>query len=177
MSKSDTTPRFTEADLRAAHEDGWKQGRACSVHYKGGYSASFWDRSELRNELGLTPPGSEFYRAHKVKHRPQPATTLPPRIANRVSPEAVELALATQDAHSFTNFGQDQWEGCAAILLTYHDLTVEEAEAVLRSKHMRWCYDTCRDPSHATAEEFENYLAGGRNMERSTWKKEAQTLY
>lgn len=62
MSKSDTTPRFTEADLRKAHRAGYQLRARQSAKYQGGYKASFWDACALRNELGLTPEGSDFFR-------------------------------------------------------------------------------------------------------------------
>ena len=47
--------RFTEADLRAAHKDGYYYAKKQSSKYKGPYMASFWDHSALRKKLGLGP--------------------------------------------------------------------------------------------------------------------------
>lgn len=52
---TDMTPRFTEADLRAAHKAGWKAGRKCAPTFRGGYHRSFWDLSNIRADLGLGP--------------------------------------------------------------------------------------------------------------------------
>lgn len=160
MSKSDTTPRFTEADMRRAHRDGWKMGKASSPNYRGGYNASFWDRSELRNELGLTPPGSEFYRAHKVKHD---------------GSFAAHAAANTEHGYSFSNYGEAEWAKCAAILVA-HGCNQAEAEAFLLSKHMRWCYDKCDDPLNATAAEFAEYLRSGINRGGKSVVEEARDM-
>jgi hypothetical protein len=55
VKRTDDTPRFTEADLRAAHKEGWYHRDRCSPSYKGGYKASFWDFAGLRATLGLGP--------------------------------------------------------------------------------------------------------------------------
>lgn len=47
--------RFTEADLRAAHKDGYYYAKKQSPNYKGPYMAYFWDHSALRKKLGLGP--------------------------------------------------------------------------------------------------------------------------
>jgi hypothetical protein len=59
MSKSDTTPRFTEADLRKAHKAGYKKRVRQVASYNGGYRASFWDFEKLRAELGLMPESTK----------------------------------------------------------------------------------------------------------------------
>ena len=53
--RTDDEPRFTEADLRAAHKDGYYTAKGQVSSYKGGYRASFWDLSPLRKQLGLGP--------------------------------------------------------------------------------------------------------------------------
>ena len=55
--ETDDTPRFTEADLRKAHADGWRMGLRIKPTYTGGYHRSYWDFSPLRTALGLGPRG------------------------------------------------------------------------------------------------------------------------
>lgn len=160
MSKSDTTPRFTEADLRRAHKEGWKAGKRSSPNYRGGYHASFWDMCELRNELGLTPKGSQFYRASQVKYD---------------GSIAANAAANTHHGYSFTNYGEEEWRKCAELLVA-HGCNQAETEAFLLSKHMRWCYDNAKDPCRATAEDFKAYLLSGRNRGGKSVLEEARSM-
>jgi hypothetical protein len=86
--------------------------------------------------------------------------------------DASIIAENTRDAYSFSNFGMAEWTKCAQLLLM-SGLDQPGVEAILRSKHMRWCYDSCQDPCHATAQEFAGYLMKGRNM-RGSIKEEAE---
>lgn len=51
------------------------------------------------------------------------------------------LALKTTDAYSAFRYGTAGWATLATLLLA-HGLTVEQSEAVLRSKWTRWAADT-----------------------------------
>ena len=53
---------------------------------------------------------------------------------------AAELALNTADAYMADEYGETEWESCAQLLLN-SGCTMDEAEAFLRSKHMRWAGD------------------------------------
>jgi hypothetical protein len=55
--RTSSEPRFTEADLRLAHKDGYLKGRKTSPSYTGGYHSSMWDLSAARAKLGLGPRG------------------------------------------------------------------------------------------------------------------------
>lgn len=54
-ARTSSEPKFTEADLRAAHREGYAYAKKQAPSYKGGYHASFWDHSPLRKKLGLGP--------------------------------------------------------------------------------------------------------------------------
>lgn len=68
------------------------------------------------------------------------------------------LYESTQDAYSYGRF--TSWLACVKVLarLGYES---REAEAVLRSKHMRWAGDCSDDPNHPTSKDLEHYLSAG----------------
>lgn len=91
-----------------------------------------------------------------------------------LSSDAELVASACEDAYSAGNYPNGHWAKCAQELLD-RGLDIEEAEAFLRSKHMRWCYDNARDSCNATVVDFREYLEDGRNI-RGTLKQEAQAM-
>lgn len=92
----------------------------------------------------------------------------------KVGEEAKLIAEITNDAWSAGNYPSGQWAKCAQELLD-RGLDADEAEAFLRSKHMRWCYDNAEDPCHATVIDFREYLDSGRNI-RQSLKAEAREM-
>jgi hypothetical protein len=67
------------------------------------------------------------------------------------------LAERTLDAYSADRYRS--WRACAAILLR-RGMTEREAEAVLRSKHMRWAADEASISSRrVSSAALERYLA------------------
>jgi hypothetical protein len=57
-----------------------------------------------------------------------------------ITPTAAALADQTADAYSFDNYGPIAWRACARLLLR-RGYSAREAEAILRSKWMRWAAD------------------------------------
>jgi hypothetical protein len=58
------------------------------------------------------------------------------------------LADKTSNAFSHDRFGEAEWEKCVKYLLTILRLSDRQAEAVLRSKVMRWSADrSCGMPA------------------------------
>lgn len=94
--------------------------------------------------------------------------------AQALSDDASLIAEVTGDAYSAGNYPNGHWEKCAQELLD-RGLNADEAEAILRSKHMRWCYDNSDNPSQATIVDFRKYLDSGRNF-RNSLKEEAQEM-
>lgn len=70
---------------------------------------------------------------------------------------ATKLAEATADAYMADSYGATDWRACSLELLS-RGLTVEEAEAILRSKHMRWADDGAVS-DRPSIEGFRHYLA------------------
>lgn len=54
---------------------------------------------------------------------------------------AAELATKTRDAYMAPDYGEAAWRECARFLFA-EGFTADEAEWILRSKHMRWADDT-----------------------------------
>lgn len=71
---------------------------------------------------------------------------------------AKTLAEKTEDAYSSDRYVS--WVACAQELLN-RGYTVREAEAILRSKHMRWCADSVT--GMANAGHLGRYIDNGRN--------------
>jgi len=72
---------------------------------------------------------------------------------------ASELATKTSDAYSFHSYRS--WRACAKLLLG-RGYTPVEAEAILRSKWMRWASDVSNyHPS--TSKDLERFLDDPRN--------------
>jgi hypothetical protein len=61
--------------------------------------------------------------------------------------EATAVAKSTEDAYSYDRY--INWEACALVLRRC-GYNVREAEAILRSKHMRWCGDGSDKPYGCT---------------------------
>lgn len=94
--------------------------------------------------------------------------------AKELSFDSEILATLADDAYSAGNYPNGHWQKCAQELLD-RGLDVDEAEAFLRSKHMRWCYDNADNPSQATVIDFRRYLDSGRNIQGSL-KDEARRM-
>lgn len=69
---------------------------------------------------------------------------------------AAQIAERTADAYMADAYGETEWESCAQELLN-RGLTSDEAEAVLRSKAMRWADDGAVTPE-PSADAFRHYL-------------------
>lgn len=95
--------------------------------------------------------------------------------AQAMSNDAELLAEMTSGSYSAGNFPNGHWEKCAQELLD-RGLTMNEAEAYLNSKHMRWCYDNAEVWNNATIIDFRKYLDSGRNMDGASLKQEALAL-
>lgn len=77
--------------------------------------------------------------------------------------EAKALAAKTDNAYSFDRYAT--WSACAAALASM-GYTAEEAEAILRSKHMRWAADAASNArvaryGDATSTDLKRYLQTG----------------
>lgn len=68
--------------------------------------------------------------------------------------DAAQLAKNTKDAYSFSRYGKAQWLACAT-LLAARGYSYEQADAVLRSKIMRYAADNAARYNRATV----NHLA------------------
>jgi hypothetical protein len=74
------------------------------------------------------------------------------------------LAERSSDAYSFDRY--DSWRACAALLLR-RGHTEREAEAVLRSKHMRWAGDASNARyGRVTSADLARYIARYKGWER-----------
>lgn len=81
----------------------------------------------------------------------------------RISPKFIVGALArkTRDAYSCNRFAD--WSGCVK-LLADRGYNENQAEAILRSKHMRWCADgSSKRYGKATVKDLAIYLDDPRN--------------
>jgi hypothetical protein len=65
------------------------------------------------------------------------------------------LTESTRDAYSADRYRS--WRACAAFLLR-RGMTEREAEAVLRSKHMRWAADATSFTGRVSTKALERYL-------------------
>lgn len=72
--------------------------------------------------------------------------------------EAKAVASKTEDAYSFGRF--TSWNGCAQVLRAL-GYDAREAEAVMRSKHMRWAGDCSSHPDRPNSKDLRSYLDGG----------------
>lgn len=73
--------------------------------------------------------------------------------------KAEKLAERTSDAYSADRYLS--WTACAALLLG-RGFSEDEAEAILRSKWMRWAADQA-DGEKATVDDLANWLDNPRN--------------
>ena len=70
---------------------------------------------------------------------------------------ANDLAANTKDAYSFPRYGKAQWLACCA-LLAGRGYNVQEADAILRSKIMRYAADNATRYNRATVNELADCL-------------------
>ena len=68
-----------------------------------------------------------------------------------------QLAKVTQTAYSFSAYGEAEWLKTAKMLRA-RGFTLEEVEAVLRSKLTRWCRDMFSKNDEGKAIYLEQYL-------------------
>lgn len=74
--------------------------------------------------------------------------------------EADSLAQSTQDAYSSDRF--TSWSRCVDVLRTL-GYDAREAEAILRSKHMRWAGDCATNPNHPNSHDVKRYMTSQQN--------------
>lgn len=80
------------------------------------------------------------------------------------------LAAATADAYSFDRYRD--WRACVALLLR-RGYTERQAEAILRSKHMRWAADQSPNRyGRVTSADLARYL----DKQKGNWTKEVADL-
>lgn len=72
------------------------------------------------------------------------------------------LAGATRDAYSHDRYGRVEWTECAQLLLD-RGLDEEQAEAFLRSKHLRWAADAA-STEQPTAADLAAYLDKSKSL-------------
>lgn len=58
------------------------------------------------------------------------------------TPTIQALDIATRDAYSYERYGSREWTRCVKLLIQEWAFTPREAEAILRSKWMRWAADS-----------------------------------
>ena len=92
------------------------------------------------------------------------------------------IALNTKDSYSFDRYGMENWIQCAQLLID-EDLSQEQAETFLRSKHMRWCADAAYAGGddwvgsyQATRLDLDMYITRGINFGGKNLKGEAALL-
>lgn len=68
-----------------------------------------------------------------------------------------QLAKVTQNAYSFSAYGEAEWLKTAKMLRA-RGFTLEEVEAVLRSKLTRWCRDAFSKNDEGKSSYLELYL-------------------
>jgi len=87
---------------------------------------------------------------------------------------AVALAERCADAYMVANYGTS-WTACAKLLLD-RGYTEREAEAILRSKHMRWADNSegRGDGNKTNSAAFGRYL--NKQEKRGDWRKEVAQI-
>lgn len=68
-----------------------------------------------------------------------------------------DLAAATKDAYSFPRYGKTQWLACSAFLAA-RGYSIEQADAILRSKIMRYAADNAARYNRATVNDLADCL-------------------
>lgn len=75
--------------------------------------------------------------------------------------DANKIAEATQDAYSFSRYGQKAWAASCRMLLR-RGYDVRQIEAIMRSKWTRWAADGGKNEK-PTSKDLERFLDDPRN--------------
>lgn len=88
--------------------------------------------------------------------------------------EADQVAERTSDAYSFDRY--TSWKACAIVLMDL-GYDVNEAEAILRSKHTRWAADSSNKPyGRANSSDLKRYLENPQNVKHVRGTELAQLV-
>lgn len=83
-------------------------------------------------------------------------------MAKMTTAQIAKVAESTTDAYSFDRF--TNWKACVKTLARL-GYDARQAEAILRSKHMRWCGDAAGKYDGNTSADLVRYLATAKISE------------
>lgn len=96
-----------------------------------------------------------------------------PSVSTAQRPVATRLAERTADSFSFDRYVS--WFAVCAFLIR-SGYTEREAEAILRSKHMRWAADAATGQGSRYGQCRPKNVADYIALQGATWKREVRTL-